>query len=80
MVEKLYLYGSYSKENIHQSSDIDLLIILNKNLINQERANIVYELQKFLKDEFQIPIDILDFTHALENLDIEEMENIITIV
>ena len=38
------------------------------------------ETNKFLTDKLESKVDLLDFTHALVNLDISEMENIITII
>ena len=38
------------------------------------------ELNKYLERELNTKVDIIDFTHALNKLDIGEMENIITII
>lgn len=79
-VKKLYLYGSYAKQKISQSSDIDLLIIFDEELLNFERCKNIEELNKFLSIKFQVTVDLLDFTHAMDNLDINEMENVITLI
>ena len=79
-LSKLYLYGSYAKENITVSSDLDLLVIFEKEMIPIEKGFIVDKLRKYLEKIFQVKIDILDFSHALKNLDINEMENIITLI
>lgn len=79
-VKKLYLYGSYAKQKTSMTSDLDLLVIYDKNLINFERCRNNDQLIKFLSERFQITVDLLDFTHAMTNLDINEMENVITLI
>ena len=79
-VKKLYLYGSYAKQKTSQSSDLDLLVIFGKELLNIERCKNSDALIKYLSIKLQITVDLLDFTHAMDNLDINEMENIITLI
>lgn len=79
-VEKLYLYGSYAKENIQASSDIDLLVVFNSNLVDLERERKRKKLKEILKTELNRTIDLLDFSHALKKLDFSEMENIIKLI
>lgn len=79
-VKKLYLYGSYAKQKTSINSDLDLLVIFDKNLMNFERCRNNNQLIKYLSERFQITVDLLDFTHAMTNLDINEMENIITLI
>lgn len=79
-IQKLYIYGSYAKCKTTVQSDLDLLVIFNYDLINIERNNNREELINYLSNELKMNVDLLDFTHALENLDICEMENIITII
>lgn len=42
--EKVYLFGSYANNNINENSDIDLLIIINKNLQKETRRDIISSL------------------------------------
>ena len=79
-VKKLYLYGSFAKEKITESSDLDLLVIYDKKLLNFERCKNNGNLINYLSNKLQINVDLIDFTHAMENMDINEMENIITII
>jgi len=79
-IKKLYLYGSYSKNVVTTNSDIDFLIVYEKDLSEYERVAMRKETNKFLTDKLESKVDLLDFTHALVNLDISEMENIITII
>lgn len=79
-VEKLYLYGSYAKQEVLSSSDLDLLVIFDKELINLEKNDIIKQLKQYLSENLQMTVDLLDFTQAMEKLDISEMENIITLI
>lgn len=79
-VKKLYLYGSYAKQKTSLSSDLDLLVIFDQELLNFERCKNSDQLIQYLREKLQITIDLLDFTHAMDNLDIQEMENIITLI
>lgn len=79
-IKKLYLYGSYAKQKTSLSSDLDLLVIFDKKLLNFERVKNNEQLSKYLSEKLQITIDLIDFTHAMEKLDMNEMENIITLI
>ena len=79
-VKKLYLYGSFAKNKTKINSDLDLLIIFDEEKINFERQKLNENLKRYLGDILKIHIDLIDFTHALNHLDITEMENIITII
>ncbi len=79
-VKRLYLYGSYAKQKTSLTSDLDFLVIFDKELLNFERARNNEELTIYLSKMFEITVDLLDFTHAMDNLDIIEMENIITLI
>lgn len=79
-VNKLYLYGSYAKEKTTFSSDLDLLVIFDKELLNFERCINNSKLIEFFESKLKITIDLIDFSHAIDDLDINEMENIITII
>ena len=80
-IEKLYLYGSLAKNKINEQSDIDFIIKYKENYLNYEK-NIKYpNLLDVLKKELNYKkIDLLDFTHAITNMEIGEMENIITLI
>lgn len=79
-IKKLYLYGSYAKQKTSLTSDLDFLVIFDKELLNFERARNIEELTTYLSKMLEITVDLLDFTHAMDNLDISEMENIITLI
>lgn len=79
-IQKLYLYGSYAKERVTTQSDLDLLVIFDKEMLPLEKGIVIKNLTDYLENKLKIHLDILDFTHALENLDINEMENLITII
>ena len=79
-VRKLFLYGSYAKRKVSSVSDLDLLVIFSNDLLNFQRIQTVELMEKYLLRELEIKVDLLDFTHAMEKLNISEMENIITII
>ncbi len=79
-IKKLYLYGSYAKEKTNIQSDLDLLVMLDKEMLPLEKGIVMKNLTDYLENKIKIHVDIIDFSHALENLDINEMENIITII
>ncbi len=79
-VKKLYLYGSYAKNTNNVQSDVDLLVIYNKNLLNFEKAQNINNILELFKTKLNIKVDLIDFSHALEKLDICEMENVITLI
>lgn len=80
LVENLYLYGSIAKDTNYSSSDVDLLVIFNKQLTNYEKEKMKNVLYLYLKNEVNINADIIDFTNALEKLDICEMEKVIKVI
>lgn len=79
-IAKLYLYGSFAKERVTSQSDLDLLIIFNKEMLPLERGIVIKNLTEYLENKINIHFDIMDFSHALNHLDISEMENSITII
>ena len=79
-VEKLYLYGSFAKNTMNKNSDVDFLVMLEEDIINIEKERIIKELTEYLTKEIGIKVDIIDFTHAMKVLEINEMENIITLI
>ena len=76
----MYLYGSFAKEKTLKTSDLDLLIIFDEKIVNFEKKGKKQKLAEYLNQKFNIKIDLIDFTSAIENLDLNEMENIITII
>ena len=76
----LALYGGIVKGFITSSSDVDFLVSFNSELLDFERGQNIINLKTDLIDLLQADVDIIDFTHAINNLDIEEMENIIVFV
>lgn len=79
-VEKLYLYGSFAKNTMNKNNDVDFLVMLEEDIINIEKERIIKELIEYLTKEIGIKVDIIDFTHAMKVLEINEMENIITLI
>lgn len=78
-VKKMYLYGSFAKGKTCETSDLDFLIIFNECL-PFERLKRQEEIKVYLSKKIGIYVDLIDFTNAIEELDIREMENIITLI
>lgn len=79
-ISKMYLYGSFSKEKTLKTSDLDLLVIFDEKIVNFEKKEKKQKLAEYLNQKLNIKIDLIEFTSAIENLDLNEMENIITII
>ncbi len=79
-ISKLYLYGSFAKENTNPQSDLDILAVFSNDISRLEKAIHTKNLQDFIESKLNIHVDILDFNYALKRLDISEMENIITLI
>lgn len=79
-IERLYLYGSYAKESNIQTSDIDLLVVLDKSIINYEKFECMKAIKNYLQEILGESVDVMEFNHALTELEIHEMTKIITII
>lgn len=79
-IRKLYLFGSFAKGKNNESSDVDFLVILEESLINVERLDRIDEIKAYLNGVLCCNIDILDFTYAISNLGVNEIENVITLI
>lgn len=79
-IYKMYLYGSFAKEKTLKTSDLDLLVIFNDKIVNFEKKEKKQKLAEYLNQKLNIKIDLIDFTSAIRNLDLNEMENIITLI
>ena len=76
----LALYGGIVKGILTSSSDVDLLIQYDEQLLDFERSQNTLLLKQYLKDITHLDIDIIDFSHALHHLDINEMNNIVVLI
>ena len=63
---KIIAFGSYATGDMHEDSDIDLLIVLNIDTIPQtyeEKMNLKVEIRKTIREiNKKIPIDIIVYT------------------
>ena len=68
---KIIAFGSYAAGDMNEDSDLDLLIVLNKNTIPQtyeEKMDLKVEVRKKIREiNKKIPIDILVYTLAEYN-------------
>ena len=79
-IEKLYLFGSFAKGNNTEKSDLDFVVILNESLINNEKNEIITNVKKYLGNEFECDVDLLDCSYALSTFDKSQMEYLITLI
>lgn len=79
-VNQLYLYGSYVKETNIGSSDVDILVVFNDYLIDYQKQETMKKIKNYLHELMATRVDIMEFSHALSSLEINEMNNIITII
>ena len=79
-VSHLYLYGSYADGTNNSSSDLDLLIVFDKGVLLMERSRLSSELKEKIKKEVGLSVDILPFDYAMDDLDIQAMQSIKTII
>ena len=79
-IEKLYLFGSFAKENNTENSDLDFVVIFNETLINKEKNDMTKQLRKYLSNEFNCDVDIVDFNYALDSFDKSQMEYLTTLI
>lgn len=78
-VNQLYLYGSYVKSSNIATSDIDILVVFNDYLIDYQKQETMKKLKNYLYELMATRVDVMEFSHALSSLEINEMNNIITI-
>ncbi|NBK96646.1 MAG: hypothetical protein EOM50_01270 [Erysipelotrichia bacterium] len=68
-INEVYLFGSYARGDATFTSDIDLLIDINKEKINSNVKNIeLMNLHKVLTDYFNKSVDIIYTTYIPEKL------------
>ena len=79
-VEKLYLFGSFAKETTTPLSDIDFMVIYKNGLVNYEKEMQQRNLKAFLERKFACNIDLVEFKHAVVDLNKKEMETLITLI
>lgn len=63
---KIILFGSYAWGNVHEDSDIDLIVILNKNGVPKdfkEKTDCYLSVKRLLRDiNGEIPMEIIVYT------------------
>lgn len=57
-VKKIFLYGSYAREDYNQDSDIDILVVVDDENIDNYR-NLRYKIVDDLYDDFSVLSSIL---------------------
>lgn len=74
------LYGGFVKGLITSSSDIDFLVSFDSSLLDCEKGEKNRELKEYLASLLNAEVDLINFDHALKNLDISEMENVLIFI
>lgn len=59
-IKLLYLFGSHASNQAHDSSDIDLAVLLNKKISTVTR----WEIQQKLALAFNVDVDLIDLLSA----------------
>jgi len=66
-IQNIYLYGSLSRNQNNQSSDVDMLIIMDeKHLEYFEKVQLVASCKKYLEKKLEIRIDLIDIRSAIK--------------
>ncbi len=78
-VKKMYLYGSYAKNNIHPHSDVDVLVIFGDALNEEEKLEVIRDMKRYYLKRWEIHVDIINFNYALFQMCESEMQKIITV-
>lgn len=76
----LALYGGFVKGLLMPSSDIDFLVSFDSSLLDYEKGEKNRELKEYLASLLNAEADFINFNHALKNLDISEMENVLIFI
>lgn len=79
-VKKLFIFGSITRDILLPCSDIDLIVIFEELTTNYEQKSFVGKLKKYLEEVFNREVDILNFSSALKNYDITDLEKMITVI
>lgn len=76
-INHMFIYGSFVKKTNHESSDLDILVDLSKELVGYLKEDTISKIQEFLTTELQTKVDVLDFGYSLRYSEIKEMNNTI---
>lgn len=58
-VESLYVFGSAAKNEMHEKSDIDLIVRFKKDIPVEDWADLYFELAESLEGLFKKQVDLL---------------------
>lgn len=81
LIEKIYLYGSCAAKQNTKQSDIDILIKFKDNLLSNEREELYPYVRQRLQELLNYKkLDFIDFNSAVTKMELNALENIITII
>ena len=71
-IKNLMIYGSFAKNNERIDSDIDLLVNINKDLLFEEREQIIKEIKEYYTKKFKRFVDVHEISEYLKDQFIHE--------
>ena len=78
-IKKILVFGSYIEGNLHEDSDLDLLIVLDNDYLPktyEERMELRLEIRKKIRSiNKKIPIDLLIYTKPEYEIIIKNMNS-----
>lgn len=78
-INRLYIFGSFAEGSNHIQSDLDILVIWNKETNFTQDDLQRKELAKYLSQHLNIDVDVLSFHFAIETMDVMSINKIISI-
>lgn len=79
LINRLFLFGSFSEETYHNQSDLDLLVIFDDSITKCEKIMISKKIKKFIEEKLKIHTDVIDFEYAIASMDFMSLNKILTI-
>lgn len=81
LIKKIYLYGSCASKQNTKQSDLDLLIKFKDNLLSNEKEGLYPCVRQRLQELLNYKkLDFIDFNSAVTKMELNALENIITII
>lgn len=79
LVQRLFLFGSFSEQTYHNQSDLDLLVIFDESITKNEKIMLSKEIKKFIEEKLKIQTDVVAFEYAITSMDFMSLNQILTI-
>ena len=79
LINRLFLFGSFSENTHHNQSDLDLLVVFNDSINSSEKIMLSKNLEKYIEEKLKIPTDVINFEYAITSMDFMSLNKILTI-